>query len=60
LYSHNALCDGCTMFAQHPCDESTKNRKIEKKQKNTFFVNFLYVSNQTCVKNENLHSFIIS
>jgi hypothetical protein len=43
--------DGRATFARRPCDGSAKNRKINKKQKNSFFLNFLHVSNRTRVRN---------
>jgi hypothetical protein len=39
-------------FTRRPRDESAKNRKIDKKRKNSFFLNFLHVSNRTRVRNE--------
>jgi hypothetical protein len=50
--SRDALCDTCATFTRRLCDRSAKNRKIDKKRKYTFFVNFLHVLNRTRVRNE--------
>jgi hypothetical protein len=39
LCSRNTLYDDCVTFVQCPHDESIKNRKIEKNEKNMFFLN---------------------
>jgi hypothetical protein len=49
--SCDTLRNGCTTIARHLRDESAKNRKIDKKRKNSFFLNFLHVSNRTRVRN---------
>jgi hypothetical protein len=51
LHSRDALRDTRATFARCLRDGSAKNRKIDKKRKYTFFVNFLHVSNRTRVKN---------